>query len=283
MVIHRALNHTFKASFVCRECSDSFDNEDKARVHIMTIHLPTMIDESIEPIAAGTEDDDDEEEEDANCVPLDENDDSVEEGVEIGTGDRTNLKKVKKFKWVLTEKELGMDLKNGVYGRRRLGKYECFVCWDKIRLHSEFLKHMNHKHFDGKLYNCPICDNPFDGILDQKNHIRRQHPESELWSQWICSHCGDCFEDKQVLRRHCQTKHEDPFRYRCEFCEYTSKIYNCLLSHNLFTHDYAPAGVRVYVCTAVPDCGKRFAAATDRRVHNERVHLQIKNLSLIHI
>ncbi|XP_070507930.1 zinc finger and BTB domain-containing protein 11-like [Chironomus tepperi] len=84
--------------------------------------------------------------------------------------------------------------------------------------------------------------------------------------KFVCKECGFKYTLARSLRRHLNTAHKEPFKYKCTHCAYTTNR-----SDNFKSHNEKHAEGKSIKCT-VPSCKLEFFSLKNLRVHLKKVH-----------
>ncbi|KAK6172270.1 hypothetical protein SNE40_015967 [Patella caerulea] len=140
--------------------------------------------------------------------------------------------------------------------------YACDVCGKGYKMKSHLTHHKRVKHLHLEHLICRFC-----GIKMQAETLLRKHCQSEHneTKPFKCNHPGCEYKGKrhEFLRRHKQT-HQEVYDYTCENCGKTFSQVNGLQSHHRACYK-----LREYLCDV---CGKAFNQYSGMVLHRQSMH-----------
>ena len=107
-------------------------------------------------------------------------------------------------------------------------------------------------------FECALCDSSF-----HINTYRKRHERSHQGEQCICKTCKKEFQDLHGLKKHYDSKHQEP-RYKCKKCDFKSGSKNVVRNHLKYHKD------ATFACDM---CDKSFREKFRLKVHKQ-IHLQ---------
>uniref|UniRef100_A0A1A9Z4V6 Protein krueppel n=1 Tax=Glossina pallidipes TaxID=7398 RepID=A0A1A9Z4V6_GLOPL len=148
-----------------------------------------------------------------------------------------------------TEKQFKCDQCSCAYGRK-----------DHLQRHKE-TRHGNNPP-PPKLFECDMCEKKFT----TKAYLMK-HKQLHGARLYVCKHCPETFNDKDLLKEHQKKMHTQPRNFLCSICG-DSFQRNEYLKIHMRRH----TGEKPYKCRF---CEKGFPRSTDLKMH-ERYHIGIK-------
>ena len=140
-------------------------------------------------------------------------------------------------------------------------KEKCHIC-GKLVFKSRLENHIKEKH--EKVFQCPTCGLVKNNKQQIKRHIKSVH---ENIRDYICEECGMSFSAKSALNNH-KRQHIDP-QFECHVCGRKFRRKAHIQDHVQTVH----MGVKKYPC---PKCDIRYKSGSALKRHYETVHLGIK-------
>lgn len=137
--------------------------------------------------------------------------------------------------------------------------FQCDKCLKKFLSSSALACHRK-SHITGrKIFECPICNESFNHILQLKRHI----VEHCIDGKYTCPFCSKIFTKYSVIRKHIRAFHCEKKHY-CTECTKVFPTVDKLKMHLLRHSDH-----REFLCA---DCGKQFKRKDKLNEHCKRIH-----------
>ncbi|XP_050415440.1 zinc finger protein 836 [Patella vulgata] len=135
-------------------------------------------------------------------------------------------------------------------------EYSCEICDSFFGCVEELILHQN---THGSPYACDICGKGYKMKSHLTHHKRVKHLHLE---HLICRFCGIKMQAETLLRKHCQSEHNETRPFKCNHpgCEYKGKRHEFLRRHKQ-THQE----VYDYTCE---NCGKTFSQVNGLQSHH---------------
>lgn len=146
-----------------------------------------------------------------------------------------------------------------VHGSDEAKPLQCGTCKKRFLNNSALACHLK-THFIGKkVFECPMCKESFDHVLQLKSHVAL-HCEN---GEYTCPHCKKVFKKYSIIRKHIRAFHCERI-HRCTDCGKAFPTLDKLRMHLLRHSDH-----REFLCA---DCGKQFKRKDKLREHCKRMH-----------
>jgi uncharacterized Zn-finger protein len=136
--------------------------------------------------------------------------------------------------------------------------------WKRLLVHKQ-------KHFPEKFqYECDECRMVYKLKTSYLNHLKSKHgPDAK---KFICTECSKCFKDTRTLASHEKTHLPDELKllHQCSECYKRFVNKNSLKSHIASVHE----NLNLFTCE---QCGKSFSTKSNLKSHlyshsNEKVN-----------
>lgn len=146
-----------------------------------------------------------------------------------------------------------------VHGSDELKPLQCDKCNKRFLNNSALACHLK-THMPGrKQFECPICRETFDYVLQLKLHVQQHCVDG----QYTCPHCKKHFSKYSIIRKHIRAFHCER-RHSCSNCSKNFPTLDKLRMHLLKHSDH-----REFLCA---DCGKQFKRKDKLKEHCKRMH-----------
>lgn len=146
-----------------------------------------------------------------------------------------------------------------VHGSEESKPLQCVTCKKRFLNNSALACHLK-THFIGKkVFECPMCKERFDHVLQLKSHVGMHCHNGE----YTCPHCGKIFKKYSIIRKHIRAFHCERV-HCCTDCGKAFPTLDKLRMHLLRHSDH-----REFLCA---DCGKQFKRKDKLREHCKRMH-----------
>lgn len=146
-----------------------------------------------------------------------------------------------------------------VHGSEESKPLKCDTCHKRFLNNSALACHLKTHSTDKKIYECPMCKEGFDHVLQLKIHVP-QHCED---GKYTCPHCKKVFKEYSIIRKHIRAFHCER-KHNCQHCGKPFPTLDKLRMHLLRHSDH-----REFLCA---DCGKQFKRKDKLKEHTKRMH-----------
>ncbi|CAG9856821.1 unnamed protein product [Phyllotreta striolata] len=136
---------------------------------------------------------------------------------------------------------------------------KCDICNKRFLNNSALACHSKTHFAEKKPFECPICKEAFNYLLNLKQHVPI-HCENNCYT---CPHCNKKFPKYSIIRKHIRAFHSE----RTHQCTDCSKIFHTL--DKLRTHLLKHSDHREFLCAI---CGKQFKRKDKLNEHCKKVH-----------
>lgn len=146
-----------------------------------------------------------------------------------------------------------------VHGSDESKPLQCNTCKKRFLNNSALACHLKTHYIGKKIFECPICKESFDHVLQLKLHVSK-HSEN---GQYTCPHCNKIFKKYSIIRKHIRAFHCERI-HSCPDCSKRFPTLDKLRMHLLKHSDH-----REFLCA---DCGKQFKRKDKLKEHCKRMH-----------
>lgn len=146
-----------------------------------------------------------------------------------------------------------------VHGDEATKPLQCDKCHKRFLNSSALSCHLKTHLFGVKVYECPICKESFQHILQLKSHVTKHSVDGKF----TCPSCKKVFVKYSIIRKHIRAFHCDKV-HECPDCDKAFPTLDKLRMHTLKHSDH-----REFLCA---DCGKQFKRKDKLREHCKKVH-----------
>lgn len=148
-----------------------------------------------------------------------------------------------------------------VHGSDESKPLQCSTCRKRFLTNSALACHLKTHLIGKKVFECPMCKESFDHVLELKSHVA-VHCDN---GQYTCPHCGKIFKKYSIIRKHIRAFHCERV-HCCNDCGKSFPTLDKLRMHLLRHSDH-----REFLCA---DCGKQFKRKDKLREHCKRLHTE---------
>ncbi|KAF5308498.1 hypothetical protein FQR65_LT06163 [Abscondita terminalis] len=146
-----------------------------------------------------------------------------------------------------------------VHGSEESKPLKCETCNKRFLNNSALTCHLKTHSVDKKIFECPMCKESFDHVLQLKVHV----PRHCIDGKYTCPHCKKVFKEYSIIRKHIRAFHCER-KHNCPHCAKPFPTLDKLRMHLLRHSDH-----REFLCA---DCGKQFKRKDKLKEHTKRMH-----------
>ncbi|KAF5291186.1 hypothetical protein FQA39_LY14428 [Lamprigera yunnana] len=146
-----------------------------------------------------------------------------------------------------------------VHGSEESKPLKCDTCNKRFLNNSALACHLKTHSVDKKIFECPMCKESFNHVLQLKVHV----PRHCIDGKFTCPHCKKIFKEYSIIRKHIRAFHCER-KHNCPHCGKPFPTLDKLRMHLLRHSDH-----REFLCA---DCGKQFKRKDKLKEHTKRMH-----------